>query len=131
MKKRIATFSLLAILIIITPNINANTVKKINEENRPYENPDAISYGFIFGITCGSFEHASWRVPLAQIIIENRTIRRSGIFGFYMIFFLQIGKTYTITAHEEGYYSFTETFTLTLQQPIQKIDLLLVPEVNQ
>ena len=86
------------------------------------ENP---RFGFIFGITGGVFEHAQWFVPQTKLTVENRTITSGRIYGFYIMFFLQIGKTYTITAHKDGYLPLTQTVILTLQKPIQLINFFM------
>jgi hypothetical protein len=81
-------------------------------------------YGIIFGFTGGVFDHANWIVRFAKLKFENRNIR-SGYFGFYVIRFLELGKTYTIISSKEGYYDRTHEITLTSQKPIQMINFFM------
>lgn len=81
-------------------------------------------YGLIFGITGGVFDHANWIVKFATLTFENRTTH-SGYFGFYVIGFLELGKTYTINSSKEGYYDRTHKITLTIQKPIQMINFYM------
>jgi len=72
-----------------------------------------------------SFEHAQWFVPKTKLTVENRAITSGSFYGFYIIFFLQIGKKYTITAHKDGYIPTTQTVILTLKRPIQLINFFM------
>ena len=115
------------IIINEKPSSKACTHGEMNNSHDLYslESKDDLRFGFIFGITGGVFEHAQWFVPQTKLTFENRTITSGRIYGFYIIFFLQIGKTYTITAHKDGYLPLTQTVKLTLQKPIQLINFFM------
>ena len=81
-------------------------------------------YGLIFGRTCGVFEHANWLVGFTKLSFENRT-KISGLYGFYIIGFLEIGKTYSINASKNGYSKDTEIIKLTATKPIQRINFFM------
>ena len=89
-----------------------------SKENNP------AFYGIIFGITGGVFDHANWPERFVTLTFENRTTQ-SGFFGFYVIGFLEIGKTYSITSSKEGYYDRTHKITLTILKPIQMINFFM------
>jgi hypothetical protein len=89
----------------------------------PKENNPKL-YGLIFGFTGGVFDHANWVVRYAKLTFENRNTR-SGYFGFYVIRFLELDKTYTITSRKEGYYDRTHKITLTIRKPIQMVNFFM------
>jgi hypothetical protein len=88
------------------------------------ESPKPISYGIIFGFTGGVFEYASWRVGFVKLKFENRT-KISGFFGFYIIGYLEISKTYFITSSKEGYIDLTREIKLIKEKPIQMISFYM------
>ena len=105
-------------LIFLSSNIQAKN-NPVLKTNRP------IRYGLIFGFTVGVFEHANWLLSFTKLEFENRT-KISGFYGFYIIGFLEIGKTYSITASKEDYSSDTIKVTLTEEKPIQIINFHLL-----
>ena len=94
------------------------------ENIKSIKDPKAVFYGLIFGRTGGVFEHASWPVGFTKLEFENRS-KVSGFFGFYIIGFLEIGKTYEITASKEGYTEETKIVKLTAKKPIQWINFYM------
>lgn len=107
---------------IQTITFDMDESEPVNIEPKNISRP--ICFGFIYGRTGGVFEHASWRVGFTKLKFENKTII-SGFFGFYVIGFLQIGKTYSITASKEGYSNLTLEVTLTAKKPIQRINFFM------
>ena len=95
----------------------------------PIDNNPA-RFGFIFGITGGVFEHASWPVGFTTLEFGNRK-KISGYFGFYFIGFLRIGETYLITASKKDYIPLTLEVKLTAEKPIQWINFYMWPDLLQ
>lgn len=91
------------------------------------ENPKPIKFGLIYGRTGGVFEHASWSVRFVKLSFENRTTI-SGFFGFYVIGFLRIGQTYTITCSKKDYSDDVQEVTLTREKPIQMVNFWMWPD---
>lgn len=120
-KFKLVLILLIILLLLISPSMQAKNSLK-NEEEKEIK-----FYGFIFGITGGVFEHANWPVGFTKLEVDGRT-RISGYFGFYIIGFLEIGKTYEITASKDGYYDKTITIELTFSQPIDHINILMQVE---
>jgi hypothetical protein len=94
------------------------------ENIKSIKDSKAVFYGLIFGRTGGVFEHASWPVGFAKLEFEDRS-KISGFFGFYVIGFLEIDKTYEITASKEGYTDKTKIVKLTEKMPIQLINFYM------
>jgi hypothetical protein len=122
--KRLKYFFIIFILISLVTsslNIQANTPNKNleNEKSKPSR------FGFIYGRIQGRFDFQFHILRFAKLEFENRKTW-SGFFGYYIIGFLQIGKTYEITATKNGWNSVTQEVTLTKENPIQRINFILV-----
>ena len=111
-------------------------VKKLNFDmyqsepvNIEHENKSPACFGFIYGITGGVYDHASWPVGFTTLEFGNRK-KISGYFGFYTIGFLRIGETYSITASKKDYIPLTLEVTLTAEKPIQWISFFMWPDLN-
>ena len=120
-------FTLILIAVLLLPNINSQTIKNDNLRNikNPKDDIKPACFGLIYGQTRGVFEHASWPLSFVTLKFENRKTT-SSFFGFYIIGFLIIGKTYFITADKNEYFLRTKEITLTFQEPIQRIDFYLI-----
>ena len=97
----------------------------VNIKSKDNNNP--IIFGYIYGKTGGVFAYASWPVGFTTLKFGfRRTI--SGLFGFYFIPFLLIGKTYSITACKRGYDKLTIKVTLTQEEPVKRVDFYMALE---
>ena len=97
----------------------------VNIESK--DNSKPIRFGFIYGWTGGVFGYASWLVRFTTLEFGNRK-KISGYFGFYVIGFLRIGETYSITASKQDYSNLTLEVTLTAERPIQWINFFMYPD---
>jgi hypothetical protein len=138
MKKIVCSIIFLLIIVNVFTVTANNTISAKNENQQEeicslnnYKNSEneeskslPISYGFILGRTRGRFDFQIWTVRFANLEFENRTTR-SGFFGFFIIGFLEIGKTYEIKSSKEGYIDDFQEVTLTKEKPIQWIDFIM------
>lgn len=111
---------------IQTITFDMDESEPVNIEPKSISRP--ISFGFVFGITGGVYDYASWPVGFTTLEFGNRK-KISGYFGFYTIGFLRIGETYSITASKEDYIPLTLEVTLTAEKPIQWINFWMWPDM--
>lgn len=114
----VLTLFALIITSTITAGITQKNVNQIEEEQ--------TCFGTIYGNTGTSLGWGFTPVFFAKVNVGCRTTYSSHILGYYKICGLPLG-TYTITGSKRGYDTFTDTVTLTENDPREQIFINLEP----
>jgi len=126
--RKVMIFALIFFILTasIVPSFNAYHSETI-EENEKEEESKFFGFGFIYG-RIGTYVWSGWG-PLYDVEIDAG-IRKKICGGHYVLCFLPLDRSYTITASKEGWETETREITLTNNNRIERLDFTLRSDDN-
>lgn len=123
MKKKILSI-IVIILIFQSISVIGRPISIEHEKNDSKENSEPACFGYIYGTTYIQWEAFQYPVRFVKIQVNNR-LPRMRLLCHYVIGFLQIGKTYEISAIYDGGQVLSKLITLTKDEPVKEVNFIL------
>ena len=115
--------TLMIVTLFLIPNIQAQTIKKSNEntnDDNIIDDEQPTLFGSIYGEVGNSHGVYTWTFCPFALVTTGLRRTRCNFWGHYILLHLPLNRIYRVTAHYQGY-KLTKTVELTTIEPVKEL----------